>query len=93
MTGMFDGLGERDRRLEIETAEQSVAGNVGVDEGGDAGVLELAGDVQHGELGALGPALDRQLAVAGIECDRDAIGKFARRIVGPGRDRGPPRCR
>ena len=74
-----DRFGERDGGVEVEALEQAVAGNVGVDDGGDAGVLEAPRDVERGHLRGLRPALDRDLAVAGIEPDRDAAGKLARR--------------
>ena len=57
---------------QVDALEHAVARDVGVDDGGDAGVLEALRDVERGELGGLGPALDRDLAVARIEPDRDA---------------------
>ena len=57
--------------------QHAVAGDVGVDDRGDAGVLEAAASVERGELRGLGPALDRDLAVAGVEADRDAAGERA----------------
>ncbi len=71
---MRDRLGERDGGVEVEALEHAVARNVGVDDGRDAGVLEALRDVERGELRRFRPALDRDLAVAGIEPDRDAAG-------------------
>ena len=72
-------VGERDGGVEIEALEQAVAGDVGVDDGGDAGILEALGDIERGQLGGLRPAFDRDLAVARIEADRDAAGKLLAR--------------
>ena len=65
----------------LRPGEHAVARDVGVDDRGDAGILEAAGDVERGELGCLGPASHRHLAVARIEPDRDAPGKIARRLA------------
>src|SRR5262249_41098465 len=46
----------------------------------DAGVLEAPRELERGELGGRGPALDRDLAVAGVEPDRDPAGKFSRGV-------------
>src|SRR5262249_17424473 len=42
-------------------------------------ILEASRDVERGKLRRLGPALDRDLAVASVEANRNARGKFARR--------------
>src|SRR5580704_4682543 len=65
-----DRIGERDGGVEIEPLEQAVPGNVGVDDRGNAGILETPRDVERGEFGGFGPALHRHLTVAGIEADR-----------------------
>ncbi len=70
-----DRLGQRDGGVEIEALEHAVARDVGVDDGGDAGVLEAARDVERRQLRGLRPALDRHLAVARVEPDRDLAGK------------------
>ena len=74
--GYRDALGELDRRIEIEALQQAVAGNIGEDDRGDPGILEPLRDFEGGDLRGLGPAFDRDLAVAGVETDRDAAGKF-----------------
>ncbi len=43
------------------------------------------GEVERGHLALLGPALDRHLAVAGVDADGDAAGKIAGRLVHQGR--------
>ena len=78
MTGMEMRLGQRNRRVEIEALEQPVARDVGKNDRGDAGILEPLRDFERGHLRGLGPAFDRDLAVAGVETDRDAAGKFFR---------------
>src|SRR5208282_5380462 len=60
------GVRERDGGVEVQALEQAVAGNVGIDDGGDADILETLRDLEHRELGAFRPALHRHLAVAGI---------------------------
>src|SRR5262245_29915761 len=79
-----DRLGERDGGVEVQALEQPVARDVGIDDGRDAGILELARDVERGELRDIGPALHRHLAVAGIERDRDPVGELARGIADQG---------
>src|SRR5579871_3012708 len=79
-SGSDDGnrnrLGERDRRVEIETPEHAVADDIGVDEGGDAGVLEAPRDVKNGKAGTLRPALNRYFSVPRIKPNGDAAGKI-----------------
>src|SRR3954462_12575245 len=70
------GVGKRDGRVEIQALEQAVARDVGEDDRGDAGILETPCDLQRRHLRGLGPAFDRDLAVTGIEPDRDAAGEF-----------------
>ena len=54
--------------------ERAIAVDVGVDDGGDPGVLEAAGEVDGQRLGGLRPALDGDAAVAGVDADGDAAG-------------------
>ena len=86
-------VGQRDGGVEIETFEQTVARDVGIDDGGNAGVLEAARDRERREFGDFRPALHRHLAVARIEPDRDAAGKFLAPRRSPAKDCAPPRCR
>ena len=88
-----DRVGERDRRVPVDALEHAVARDVGVDDRGDAGVLEAPGDVERGQLRRLGPALDRDLAVLGVEADRDALREISSPPPSPAPDRAPPRCR
>ena len=76
ITGMEIAFGQLNGRIEVETPEQSVAGDVGEDDRSDAGILEPLRDFERRDLRGLGPAFDRDLAVTGIEPDRDAAGKF-----------------
>ena len=66
-----DAVGERDGGVEIEALEQAVAGNIGVDDRGDAGVGKAARHVVGRKLGRFRPAGDRDPAVARVEPDRD----------------------
>src|SRR6185437_10331699 len=71
----------RDGGVEIEALEQAVARDVGIDDGGDARVLEAARNLERRQFRRLGPALYRHLAVARIESDRDAAGKLPGRFL------------
>ena len=48
-----------------------------VDDGGDAAILEPARQVEGGDFKRFGPALDGDLAVAGVDADHDATGMAA----------------
>src|SRR5262249_30882201 len=61
------------------------AGNVGVDQGRDAHILESFGDVEGAERGRFRPTRDRHHAVASIERDRDAGRVEARGLGDEGR--------
>ena len=67
---------ERNGGIEIQSLEQSVARNVGIDDCGDAGVFETPGDFQSGKLRGFRPTFHRDLAVARVKADGDAAGKF-----------------
>ena len=43
-----------------------------MDDGADAGILEGAGEIEHGEARRLRPAFDRDAAAARIDADRDS---------------------
>jgi len=76
-----DAVGERDGGVEIEALEQAVAGNIGVDDRGDAGVGKAARHVVGRKLGRFRPAGDRDPAVARVEPDRDPAGIALRRAL------------
>src|SRR6266567_367149 len=76
--GNGDGIGQRDGRIEVQALQQAITRNVGEDDGGNAGILKTLRDFEHRHLRGLGPAFDGDLAVAGIEPDRDAAGEFFR---------------
>ena len=56
MTGIVDRLGERDRRLDVEALQHAVARDVGVDDRGDAGVLEAAAEIERRHVGRVAPS-------------------------------------
>lgn len=64
-------LRQLDRRIDIDALQHAVAADVGVDDGFDAVVLVLAGQIHHFMAGQLAPAVGRHLAVLGIEPDDD----------------------
>src|SRR3974390_1237786 len=61
--GDRDRLGEGNGGVEIEPLQKPVAGDVGEDDGGDAGILEPPGNFERANLRGLRPAFDRDLAV------------------------------
>src|SRR5262245_64379511 len=63
------------RSLQIQTFEDTVSINVGVDDGGDAGILEAADEVDGAKLARLRPTLDGDLAVPGVDAHHDEIGR------------------
>ena len=74
-------LRERNGGVEIEALEHAVARHVGVDDRGNAGILEAPRDIERGKFRSLGPAFDRDFAVARIEPDRDASRIGARSLL------------
>jgi hypothetical protein len=64
-------LRQLDRGVDVDAAEHAVAADVGVDDGFDAPVLELAGQVDHLVAGQLAPAVGGDLAVLGVQADDD----------------------
>ncbi len=74
------------RRRRLRPAEHAVAVDVGVDDGGDAGVLEAAGEVDGGGyLVASAQPLDGDTAAARIDADGDAAGTcVVPRVTSPG---------
>ena len=50
------GIGQRHGGVEIEALEHAVAGDVGVDDGGDAGVLEAARELERRQLARSPPS-------------------------------------
>src|ERR1700722_3465270 len=74
-------LGERDGLGDVEALQHAVAGDVGIDDRGDAGILEDAAEVQRRHLGLPRPTLDRDAAVPRVDADRDAAGKQPRGLA------------
>ena len=81
MTGEATARRQGQRGVDVGPLHRPVAGDVGVDDGGDAGVLEAAGEIDGGDAAGLRPALDGDLAVAGVDADGDAPGKGAAGLV------------
>src|SRR5215470_3188798 len=69
---------QRNGGLEIEAPEKTVTGNVGMNDRGDAGILESSRDFKHRQIGSLRPTLHRNAAVARIQSDGDAVRPVAR---------------
>ena len=81
MTGILTRARERQRRVPVDAGEDAVAVDVGVDDRRDARALEALGELDGVELGRLGPALDRDLAAARVDADRDPAGELSRRFL------------
>src|SRR5712691_3422252 len=72
---------ELQRRLDVHSGQHAVAADVGVDDRFDAIVLEFLREVHHVVTGHLGPALDGDFAVLGVERDDDVPGKSRARVL------------
>src|SRR5882724_7214032 len=79
--GYRDAFGKLNGGVEIEAFQQTVARDVGEDDRGDAGILEALCDLERGNLRRLGPAFDRDLAVARVEPHRHTTGELLRRTL------------
>src|SRR6185312_7900051 len=66
--------------LDVDTLQQPVAVDVGEDDDRGAGILELARQIERGDVAGLGPALDRDLAALGVDADRDLARELAARL-------------
>ena len=51
-------IGKRDGGVDVEALEHAVARDVGIDDRGNAGVLEAPGDIERGKLRASRPSLE-----------------------------------
>ena len=78
-SGGDDGDRGRARQLgrgrEIEPLQDAIAVDVGMDDGGDAGILVAARQLQCRERAGLGPALHGHFPVACVDAHGDAAGK------------------
>ena len=81
MTGIVRASRERHRAVDIEAGERAVARNVGVDDRGNARILEAPAEIERGDVRGLGPALDRDPAVARIDADRDPVREHSPRLA------------
>ena len=93
MTGIETAPGERQGHRDVEALQHAVAGDVRVDDGGDAGVLEAAAELLGRQSRCLRPALDGHAAVLGVDADRDLAREEPRRLAHEVRDRARRRCR
>ena len=76
MTGIDTAFGQGDGGFPVDAREHAVAVDVGVDDGRDARALEFLRQLDDVEARRLGPALDRNLAAARVDADRDPVGEF-----------------
>ncbi len=86
-------VGEREGLLDVEAGQDAVARNIGVDNGGDARVLEGLAQTLRRHAGRSRPAVDRDHALFGVDADRDAAREDPRRLPNESQDRAPPPCR
>ncbi len=77
ITGMEADARKLGRGWEIEALQHAVAIDVGIDDGGDAGILEAARQIDGVKLARLRPALDGNLAATRIDADDDPVREFS----------------
>ena len=75
ITGTRSSRASLHRGVDVDARQHAVAADVGIDDRLDAVVLELPRQVDHVVPGHLRPALDRHLAVLGVEADDDVAGE------------------
>src|SRR5690606_15444979 len=68
------------RRLKVHALQQAIPAHVGEQHGGDARILETAGQFGNGDVGNRGPAVGRHHAVFCIHCHHDLVRVFLRRL-------------
>ena len=93
MTGIETARASAKRHRDVEALQDAVAGDVRVDDGGDARILEAAAELLRREGRGLRPALHRDAPVLGVDADRDLARMQARGLAHEGRDRARPPCR
>jgi len=76
-----DRLRQAGRGFDVDALHHAVAADVGVDDGFDAVFLEFFRQVDHVVVGELGPAVDGDLAVPGVQADDDVAGKFRTHVA------------
>src|SRR5262245_33663873 len=67
--------GDRESRLDVETLEDAVAGDVGVDDGGNAEIRLAPRQLDGRKRQRAGPTLNRDRTVARVDADGDATGE------------------
>ena len=67
-------------RVDIAAGQHPVAADIGEQDGRNACIFEPACQINHRHVGFLGPALGRNKAVACVDCDDNAVFKFARHV-------------
>ncbi len=72
---VFADFGDACGGAEIRALEGAVAGDVGVDDGGEGPVVDIAGDIDgFGKVvGSLGPAVGGDETVAGVEAEDEPV--------------------
>src|SRR5450830_1139693 len=65
------GLSQLDGGVDVDAGQHAIATDVGVDDGFNAPIFELLGQVDHFVAGELAPAIGGDLAVLGIEAHDD----------------------
>src|SRR5258708_7624450 len=66
-------IGQRNGGVEVEALEKAVAGNIRMNDCGNAGILESQRNFKRRQIGSLGPTLHGDTAVARIQSDGNAV--------------------
>src|SRR5579875_2703335 len=67
--GNCNSTGERQSRRNVQPRQRAVARYIGIDDGGNARILELPAEIDRARFDILRPAFNRNLAIARIDPD------------------------
>ena len=69
------------RRVDIASSQHPVAANIRKQDRRNPCIFEPARQIDDGHVGCLRPAFGRNKAIACVDCDHNAVCKFARHVL------------